>query len=102
MSLVSNSLVDSLKQSLKWIEYGKPFSSFKKEGLLVPMTVIVLTPFSEAETVFGGFPEGPQLIGTVNDRGGLCDDCPIDPDAIVERYTVLFSWEALASEIGPR
>lgn len=86
---------DSIK--VRWIEYGKPFSSFKKEGLLVPMTIIVLTPAPGTE-LSEFCPVGPQLIGTVNDRGGLCDDCPVDREAIVERYAVLFSWDAVIKE----
>lgn len=82
-------------EPMEWIDYGKSFQEFRAEGLLIPMTVIILEGNESAYC-----PTGPQLVGTVNVRGGLCDDCPIDRDAIVVRYAVLASWDSLLSEFG--
>ena len=62
-----------------WIEFGKSFREFEKQGLNITGTLI------DVEA-------GQYLIGDINNLGGVCDDCTLvcREDKIL-RYKVV--WE---------
>lgn len=69
----------------EWIESGLPWrnwngDSFCGRGLNNPGTIVEV--------------DGKMhLIGTINELGGVCDDCVgFDGDSIVTRYKVAYKW----------
>jgi len=59
---------------MNWIDYGKSWNEFSREGLSIPGVVISV----------GG---KELLIGDINANAGVCDDCTeFSGDTIVDRY----------------
>lgn len=63
--------------STDWIDYGKTWKEFWKEGLNKPGTLIDAESYTE-------------LIGDINTKGGGCDCCGTSDKTIVKRYKVVW------------
>lgn len=64
-----------------WIEYGKPWSEFRRDDLNKSWTIIQIRPINRDSDIL------LRLLGDFSKEGGQCDCCSgIMRDDIIVRY----------------